>query len=134
MHSNVFVCLYRQSFLLENHFWRKSCRLGYRIRQLHLCRSVWPHLPQRVFLVWPSDAEALVLELWGICSNFSLSLLLGPLWLAAVAPVRVPSVGQIGLFDNLIECKKWLMLNKFVSVTYNTWDPLSVYEWINSVE
>ena len=48
--------------------------------------------------VWLStalDGEALVLEIWGVLSNYSLLLLLGSLW--PWVPVRVPFTGQIDL-------------------------------------
>ena len=38
-----------------------------------------------------------MLELWGMRSTPSLSLLPGPLWLGVVAPDKVPSIGQIEL-------------------------------------
>ena len=40
-----------------------------------------------------------MLELWGMRSTSSLLLLPGPLWPEVVAPDRVPSTGQIELFD-----------------------------------
>ena len=40
-----------------------------------------------------------MLELWGIRSTPSLPLLSGPLWPGVVMPDRVPSMGQIELFD-----------------------------------
>ena len=47
-----------------------------------------------------SDGEASVmLELWGMLSTSSLPSLLCPLRPADVAPDRVPSMGQIELFD-----------------------------------
>ena len=49
----------------------------------------------------PSDGEAPTLELWGIWSTPSLSLLLGPLLSGVVAPGRFLSMGQIELFDHL---------------------------------
>ena len=45
------------------------------------------------------------LELWGMESASVLPLLPGPLWLGVVAPVRVPSISQIGLFNHLLNMK-----------------------------
>ena len=48
----------------------------------------------------PSDGEVTVkLEVWGMRSTPSLLLLQCPLWSGVVAPDRVPSMGQIELFD-----------------------------------
>ena len=55
--------------------------------------------------VKPSDSEALVLELWEMWSTSLLRLLLGPLKPGVVVPDRVPSMGQIELFDHLSVCK-----------------------------
>ena len=62
----------------------------------------------------PSDGKALVMELWGIWSTLSLPLLLGPLWPGVVVPVRVLSMGQIELFNNLLYLKplKCMQTNK----------------------
>ena len=47
-----------------------------------------------------SDSEApVMLALWEMQSTPSLPLLLGQLWPGVVAPNRVLSTGQIGLFD-----------------------------------
>ena len=47
-----------------------------------------------------SDGEApVMLELWGIQSTPSLTLLLSPFWPGVLAPDRVLSMGQIELFD-----------------------------------
>ena len=43
-----------------------------------------------------SDGE----ELWGVSNISSLSLLLGPLGPKVVIPVKVLSMGQMGLFEN----------------------------------
>ena len=44
------------------------------------------------------------MQLWGIWNTPP--LLSGPLGLAVVQPVRVPSMGQIELFDHLTACKQ----------------------------
>ena len=47
-----------------------------------------------------SNGEALVvLELWGMWTTTSLQLFPGQLWSLVVVPDRVPSMGQIELFD-----------------------------------
>ena len=47
-----------------------------------------------------SDGEApVMLELWGMGSTPSLSLLPGPIWPEVVAPDWVLSMGQLELFD-----------------------------------
>ena len=46
-----------------------------------------------------SDGEAPVLELWGMWSTLSFSLLSGPFWLRVVAPDKLLSMGQIELCD-----------------------------------
>ena len=56
------------------------------------------------------DCEALVmLELWGMQSTPSLSLLPGPLWLGVVAPNRVLPIGWIEL--NCIIMLNWIVWN-----------------------
>ena len=52
----------------------------------------------------PPDGVAPILELWGIWSTPSLSLLPGLLWAGVVVPVRVPC--QKELFDHLTVCKQ----------------------------
>ena len=82
---------------------------------------------------------------WLICHKIkpnlelSLPLIPGPLWSGVVESVRVPSIGQIELFEHLTECKQitdfklncycytailetiqlcaneWVMLNKIIS-------------------
>ena len=47
----------------------------------------------------PSDGESLALEISGVWSTPSLTLLPDPLWPIAVAPDRVLSMVQIKLFD-----------------------------------
>ena len=47
-----------------------------------------------------SDCEALVLDIWGVESTPSLSLLPGSLWLGVVVPVRIPCMDQIDLLKN----------------------------------
>ena len=54
-----------------------------------------------------SDGEIpVMLELWGMQSTLSLSLLSGPLWPEVIAPEKVLSMGQIELFDSQTECKQ----------------------------
>ena len=55
-----------------------------------------------------SDGESpVMLELWGMRSTLLLPSLSGPLWPEMVAPVRIPSMGQI-------ELKRVFMLNWIV--------------------
>ena len=67
---------------------------GSRIQQMHLCRGVTcPRYNNE-----QSDSETpVMLELWGMQSTPSLSLLPGPLWPGVVAPVRAISMGWIEL-------------------------------------
>ena len=51
----------------------------------------------------PSDSEALVLKLWRMWSTSSLPLLPDRLWLKVIVPVSVLSIGQIELFNHLLE-------------------------------
>ena len=53
----------------------------------------------------PSNSEASVLELWGMWSTLSLPLLPGPLSPWVVVFVKVPSMGQIELFNHLLYLK-----------------------------
>ena len=53
-----------------------------------------------------SDGEAPGSELWGMWTIDSLPLLLGPLWLEVVEPIRVPCMGRIELFNHLTVCKQ----------------------------
>ena len=81
-----------------------SCRICW----LHLCRGVRPP-PQRVYWIW--HKAIWVLKLWGIWSNPSLPLLSGPLWTWVVVPFRVPSMGQIELFNHFPTSIKDMTLN-----------------------
>ena len=47
-----------------------------------------------------------MLKLWGIQSILLLPLLPGSLWPGVVAPDRVPSMGQIELFDIKLSANK----------------------------
>ena len=62
-----------------------------------------------------NHGEALVLELWGMRSNSSLSLQRGPLWPGVLVAVRVPSMDKVEIFDNL------LYLKPFNYVKTNDW-------------
>ena len=53
----------------------------------------------------PSNGEAPVLELWGMWSTSLLPLHSGQLWFKVIEPVRVQSMGQIELFNNLLYLK-----------------------------
>ena len=53
------------------------------------------------FDIRPSNGEAPVLELWQMWSTLLLLLLPGSLWPRVIAPVRVPSMCQIELFDHV---------------------------------
>ena len=53
-----------------------------------------------------SDGEAPGLHLWGMWSNPSLSLLLGPHWLGVVVSDRVVYMGEIKLF-NCVKINDW---------------------------
>ena len=74
------------------------CTVGWGcwIHWLHLCRGVRPHPPISVLIydTKQSDGEApVMLELWGMWSTPSLSLLPGPLWPRMVATDRALSMG-----------------------------------------
>ena len=107
--------------LLSLKLWSKSCPLccpvGWecRIYQLHLYRGI--RLLQLVSWIWhkPSDDEDLVLEIWEMLTIPSLPLLPGPLWPVVVVSVRVPSMGQIELFNHI------LYLKPFNCVHTNDW-------------
>ena len=49
------------------------------------------------------EVQAPVLELWGMWSTSSFPLLSGSLKPRVVVPIRVPSMGQIELFNHLLE-------------------------------
>ena len=61
------------------------------------------------FLIQPSwlglFVESPVLETWGLWSTPLLPLLPDPLWPSKVVSVRIPSMGQIEIFDNLLYLK-----------------------------
>ena len=66
-----------------------------------------------------SDDEALVLELLTMWSTTTLPLLLGPLKPEVVVHFRVPSLGQMELFNHLLFCKpfnKWFILNSILRI------------------
>ena len=50
----------------------------------------------------PSDGEAPILNIWGMGSTLSMSLLLGPLWPGVVVLVRIHSKGEIESFNHLL--------------------------------
>ena len=52
-----------------------------------------------------SYSEAQILEFWGMWSTPSLSLHSGPLWPGVVVLVRVPSRGQIEIFNHFLLLK-----------------------------
>ena len=75
---------------------------GFRIHQLHLCRCIRPP-PTTSILDMTLNNLIGRLQSW---STPSLPLLLGPLWSRVVAPDKVPSMGQIELFDHLTVYKQ----------------------------
>ena len=89
-----------------------GCRI-----QLCLRKGVRPPPPQ-FFCMWlltASDSEASFLELWGMWGTHSLQLLPVPLWPKVIELVRVPSVGQIELFNNLLYWKSF-RLDRIITV------------------
>ena len=61
------------------------------------------------------DSEAPFHELWGMRSITLLPLFPGPLWTGVVVSVKVPFMGQIDLFENIIiwlECKQKITFGK----------------------
>ena len=81
----------------NSHILYIDCLVGWgcRIHRLHICREVRP-LPNECpgYDTKQSDGEVLVmLELWGIRSNPSLSLLPGPLWPGVVATDKALFMG-----------------------------------------
>ena len=83
--------------------------------QLHLCRGVRPLNECPRYDIKPSASETPVLELWGMWSTPSLPLLPGPLRSGIVVSVMVQSMGQIELFNHLLDLKPF-MLNRITSV------------------
>ena len=85
-----------------------ACPIGCccRIHRLHLCRRVGPPPPTNEcpdIDTKRSNAEfPVMLELWGMWSTPSLSLLPGPLWPRMVAPDKVLCMGQIELICVLV--------------------------------
>ena len=73
-----------------------------------------------------SDGEAPVLSI------SSLILPLGSLWLGVVVPVRVPSMGQIELFNYLLDLKPFLCWIELLVFKSNTWNHLTVCKQISS--
>ena len=63
-------------------------------------------VPGMEYDIKQSNGESLVPELWGMWSTPSLPLIPGPLWPWVVVTARVPSMGQIDLFDHLNVCKQ----------------------------
>ena len=113
----------------------KSCPVGWgcRIHWLLPCRGV--RLPQRVFWIWQSDREVLVmLELWGMRSTPSLPSLQGPLWLGVVALDRALFMGQIEL--NCVLILNWIVWNRTVYfnknglITHNGWCTIKLKQTI----
>ena len=83
-----------------------SCPVGRdsRICRLHLYKGIRLSKYPGYDVQW-FDGEGLVLELRGMWSTPSEPLLPGLLWPGVVVPVRVLSVDQIELFDNLLYLK-----------------------------
>ena len=63
----------------------------------------------------------------------ALQLLPGPLWSRVEIPVRVPSMGQIELFDHLT-VRKQMTDVKLLVLHNNTWNHLSMCKRISSFE
>ena len=59
----------------------------------------------------PSDGEVLVLDRWGMRSTSCLPLLLGSLLPGVIVPFRVPSIGQMELFNHLSLCEQMTDVN-----------------------
>ena len=91
----------------------------------------------------PSDDEVQVLESWGIWNTPSLPLLSGPLWPEVVVLVRVSSMGQIELFNHLVDLKLWkcwiglfvldsrIWKHLIISLDCNSWKYLTVCKQMN---
>ena len=92
---------------------------GCRIHQLHLCRGVSPPLNECPgYDTKQSDGEVpIMLELWGMQSTPSLSLLPGPFWPGVVALDRVLSMDQIEL--NYVLILNWIVWNRTVYMYKN---------------
>ena len=77
-----------------------------------------------------SDGEvSVMLELWGMRSTPSLSLLPGPLWPGVIAPDRALSMSQIEL--NCVLMLNWITWNRAV-LTFNcVWTKtINILNWI----
>ena len=62
------------------------------------------------------------MELWGMGSTSLLLLLLGPLWPRLIVTVRVPSMSQIKLFNQLVSIfiRSYLKPYSSVQIIYIT--------------
>ena len=96
---NIWQSLFRHS-IYKIIFWFQPSWLGLEnMLTTSLQRDKTPsHNEYSRYGIKPSDGEASVLELW---STPSLSLLSGLLWSGEVVPARVPSMGQMKLFNLL---------------------------------
>ena len=84
--------------------WVTLCHLHLEYVDRVPCRGV-KQPPNRGFWVWHQTAfggEVSVLEIWGVRSTASLSLLPGQLWLGVIVTVSVTCMDQIDLFKNYL--------------------------------
>ena len=107
-----------------------SVSWGCRKYQLHLCRRVNPHSPNKCpqYDIKQSDGEAQVmLELQGMWSTSSLPLLPGPLWPQSCCTWLSPIYGLNRIFWHLnwVQTNDWCLIG-FLVMHYNTWNHLTV--------
>ena len=119
IYINDIICSYLFSYQFESLYNTLSIYLSIylsipspfgkvcRICRLHLCRGVRTPLNESPeYDLKLSDGEApVLLELWRMWSTPSASSPPGPLWPGVTVPVRVPSMGQIELFNHLLYWK-----------------------------
>ena len=97
--SGIFKIMVKQCFTLDTKPDSCPVSLGCRIHQLHLCRGKTPPSNEcpRYDTKQSYSEVPVLLELQGMQSTLSLSLLPGPLWPGMVTPDRALSIGQIAV-------------------------------------
>ena len=105
------------------------------MRRLYLCSGVispHPANPCPGYDAKPSDDKASVQEVWRMWDTSSLSLLLDPLWLRVVVPVRVLSNSQIKLFNYILYLKRFCVLGMTLSCIWQWGSSLGVLRMLST--
>ena len=113
------------------------------------CRIHWLHLWRGIRSLPQMSVLGMIIIWWwgsnlGALRNINtppLPLLQGPLWPKVVVHVRVPSIGQIYLFNHLLYLKPFSCVQtndqnwiELLVLDHKTWNFRTVCKWRNNVE